>query len=234
MTRDNRGIQGFLKRVRPSTAFFYRAAYAITADRAMAESVLGEALVEAYLKDAAPAGSLGFRDGVLTVIRACALDRLEEETPENDWDGFFADPQREDLIAAAVEREAPEAQRMCVLRYGCGMTVREIAQLMNTDTERVQDALNQNRLRAERALARAKKSARPFDRLAMRAVRQAMNRASGEAVDAGYILHAVEAELAGRAQPRRVIRRLLGGLLLAVLALLFAALVWLLAVLMEM
>ena len=234
MGREDRGIRGFLKRAKPSAAFFYRAAYAITADRAMAESVLGEALVKAYLKDAAPAGALGFRDGVLTVIRECALDRLEEETPENDWEGFFADPQRENEIAAVLEREPPETQRMGVLRYGCGMTVREIAQLMNADAARVQDILNQNRLRAERALARAKKSARPFERLAMRAVRQAMNRASGEAVDAGYILRAVEAELAGRARPRRVIRRIFGTILLAALALVFAALVWLLAVLMEM
>ncbi|MBR3504695.1 MAG: sigma-70 family RNA polymerase sigma factor [Clostridia bacterium] len=234
MEREDRDIQSFLKRARASMPFFYRAAYAITADRAMAESVLGEALVEAYLKRAAPAGSLGFRDGVLTIIRERALDRLEEEPSEGDWEGFFADPQRDNLIAAAVERESPEAQRMCVLRYGCGMTVREIASLMDADVEQVQDALNQNRLRAERALARAKKTARPFDRLAMRAVRQAMNRASAASVDADYTLRAVEAELIVRGKPRRFLRRALGGALLGALALVFAALVWLLAVLMEM
>ena len=234
MGREDREIQSFIKRARPSVTFFYRAAYAITADRSMAESVLGEALVKAYMKDAAPAGSLGFRDSVLTVIRGCALARLKSETPEDDWEGFAADPEREDLIAETIQREGMEAQRMCVLRYGCGMTVREIAALMGVDAERVQDALNQNRLRAERALARAKKNARPFDRLAMRAVRQAMNRPTGEAVDAGYILRAFEAELAGRRRPRHLIRRTLGGLLLAALALIFAALVWLLAVLMEM
>ena len=186
------------------------------------------------MKDVAPAGSLGFRDSVLSVIRERALTRLENETPENDWEGFLADPQRDNPIASAIEREAPEAQRMSVLRYGCGMTVREIAGLMDVDAERVQDALNQTRLRAERALAKARKTARPFDRLAMRAVRQAMNRGAGEKIDADYILRAFEAELAGRRRPRHLIRRAAGGLLLAVLALLFAALLWLLAILMEM
>lgn len=234
MRREDRDIQGFIRRVRPSVTFFYRAAYAITADRSMAEYVLGQALVKAYLKGAAPTGSLGFRDSVLAVIRACAWERLKSEKPENDWEGFFADPQRGDPIAATIERENPETQRMCVLRYGCGMTLREIAALMETDAGQVQEALDQSRLRAERALARARKSARPFDRLAMRAVRQAMNHGAGETVDADYILHGFEAELAGRRRPRRLIRRAAGGLLLAALALVFSALLWLLAILMEM
>ena len=234
MEREEKEIQGFMKRLRPSVRYFYRAAYAITADRSMAEYVLGEALVKAYMKGVAPAGTLGFRDSVLTVIRECALGQLKREMPEDEWDGFFADPSRHEPIAETVARESLELQRMSVLRYGCGMTVREIAALTRTTVDRVQDALNQGRLRIERALAREKKNARPFDRLAMRAVRQAMNREGNDQIDPDYILHSFETELAGRRRPRRVLRRLAGGLLLAALGLLFAALLWLLAILMEM
>ncbi|MBQ8954739.1 MAG: hypothetical protein IJ048_11545 [Clostridia bacterium] len=234
MEREEKEIQGFVKRLRPSVRYFYRAAYAITADRSMAEFVLGQALVKAYMKDIAPAGALGFRDSVLTVIRECALAQLKREMPEDEWDGFAADPNRHEVIAETIARESLEVQRMSVLRYGCGMTIREIAALTRTTVDRVQEELNQGRLRVERALAREKKSTRPFDRLAMRAVRQAMNREGGDQIDVDYILHAFETELAGRRRPRRVLRRLAGGFLLAVLGLMFSALLWLLAVLMEM
>ena len=150
------------------------------------------------------------------------------------WEGFFADPQRGDPIAATIERESPETQRMCVLRYGCAATVREIAALLDTSTDHVQEALNRCRLRIERAIASEKRPPRSFDRMAMRAVRQAMNSEQSDPIDVGSILNAFETELAGRRQPRRVLRRVGRAVLMAVGGLAFAALLWLLAVLMEM
>ncbi len=231
MEKEQREIQSFTKRLRPSARYFYRAAYAITADRQMAEYVLGEALVKAYLKGVAPGGSTGFRDGVLTVIRECALNQLEAERPEGEWDGFSPDPARQDRLAGTIAQEPLEVQRMCVLRYGCAATVREIADLLDTTADRVQEALNRWRCRAERD---EKHPARSFDRAAMRAVRQAMNSEQDDPIDVGYILHAFETELAGRRRPRRILRRAVRGLAAVIAGLLFAALLWLTAVLMEM
>ena len=73
MSREERDIQNFIKRIQPSIRYFYRAAYAVTADRQMAEYVLGSALVDSYLRGIAPAGNLGFRDSILAVIREKAL-----------------------------------------------------------------------------------------------------------------------------------------------------------------
>ena len=152
MEKEQREIQSFLKRLRPSVRYFYRAAYAITADRQMAEFSLGEALVKAYMKGIAPSGALGFRDSVLTVIRECAMAQLEAEPSEGEWAGFSPDPEKNDRIAALIAHEPMEVQRMCVLRYGCAATVREIAALLDTSTDHVQEALNRCRLRIERAI----------------------------------------------------------------------------------
>ena len=234
MEKEQREIQSFLKRLRPSVRYFYRAAYAITADRQMAEFSLGEALVKAYMKGIAPSGALGFRDSVLTVIRECAMAQLEAEPSEGEWAGFSPDPEKNDRIAALIAHEPMEVQRMCVLRYGCAATVREIAALLDTSTDHVQEALNRCRLRIERAIASEKRPPRSFDRIAMRAVRQAMNSEQGDPIDVGSILHTFETEGAGRRQPRRVLRRVGRAALMAVGGLAFAALLWLLAVLMEM
>ena len=234
MEKERSEIQSFIKRLRPSVRYFYRAAYAITADRQMAEYVLGEALVRAYMHGVAPGGSAGFRESVLSVIRECAFDQLEAERPDGEWDGFFPDPARPDRLAGMLAQEPLEVQRMGVLRYGCAATLRETARLLNTTPDRVQAALTRFRLRAERALAGEKRPARSFDRMMMRAVRQAMNGEQADQIDPGYIMHAFETELTGRRRPRRVLRRAFKGLAMALGGLLFAALMWLTAVLMEM
>ena len=234
MEKEQREIQSFIKRLRPSMRFFYRAAYAITADRQMAEYALGEAISKAYMKGSAPTESLGFRDNMLAVIRECALERLRSEPSEGEWEGFFPDPEKPDRLSELVARESLAVQRMSVLRYGCAMTIREIAALMQTDSGSVQDELNRSRLRIERAMSRENRPVRPFDRMAMRSIRQTMNRESGDQVDVEYILRDFEAEIAGRRRPRRVLMRLGKGLLLGLIGLLFAVLLWLLAVLMEM
>ena len=57
MSREERDIQNFIKRIQPSIRYFYRAAYAVTADRQMAEYVLGSALVDSYLRGIAPSSA---------------------------------------------------------------------------------------------------------------------------------------------------------------------------------
>ena len=105
---------------------------------------------------------------------------------------------------------------------------------METDYGTVQNELNQSRLRIERVLNRENHPTRSFDRMAMRSIRQSMNREKGDSIDVDYILHDFETEIAGQRRPRRIIRRVGRGILFAFLGLLFAALLWLLAVLMEM
>ncbi len=233
MRREDDEIQSFVRRLRPSVRYFFRAAYAITGDRQMAEYVLNDALVRAYLQDA-PGGALGFRDSVLSVIREGALARLEAETPEGEWDGLVPDEEKDDPLALLLARESADVQRMAVLRYGCAMTMREIAGVMNLPQELVQSELSGCRARVERALAAQKRPVRPFERLAMRAVRQSMNRERDDQIDVGFILHAFETDLAGLHRPRRVVMRLVKGAALLAAGLACAALIWLLAVLIEM
>lgn len=234
MSREERDIQNFIKRIQPSIRYFYRAAYAVTADRQMAEYVLGSALVDSYLRGTAPAGNLGFRDSILAVIREKALAQLKAEPGENEWDGLLAHPQNNDRLAELVLREPLETQRMIVLRYGCALTIREIGTLMSLDPGQVQDTLSRSRLHMERILNNEKLPSHPFDKLAMRAVRRLMNTESADQIDVSYLLHNFEMELSGRHRRRRVVLKTVRWLLLTLFALVCAVILWLIAVLMEM
>lgn len=234
MSREERDIQNFSKRIQPSIRYFYRAAYAITADRQMAEYVLGNALVDSYLRGTAPSGNLGFRDSILAIIREKALAQLKAEPGEDEWDGLPALPQSGDRLAELVLREPLETQRMIVLRYGCALTIGEISTLMGLDHGAVQDTLSRSRLHMERLLNNEKLPSRPFDKLAMRAVRRLMNSESDDQIDVSYLLHNFEMELRGRHRRRRVIRKAVRWLLLTLFALICAVILWLIAVLMEM
>lgn len=234
MSREERDIQNFIKRIQPSIRYFYRAAYAVTADRQMAEYVLGSALVDSYLRGTAPTGNLGFRDSILAVIREKALAQLKAEPGENEWDGLLAQPQNNDRLAELVLREPLETQRMIVLRYGCALTIREIGALMNLDPGQVQDTLSRSRLHMERILNNEKLPSHPFDKLAMRAVRRLMNTEAADQIDVSYLLHNFEMELSGRHRRRRVVLKTVRWLLITLFALICAAILWLIAVLMEM
>lgn len=234
MGREQNEVQKFIRSVRPSARYFYRAAYAITADRQMAEYVLGSALIDAYLRGGSPGGSLGFRDSVLAVIREKALRELAHEKSENDWDGLCADPEGGDRLNALLVRESLETQRMMTLRFGCAMTVKEIAGVMKLPVDQVRDELNRCQLHIERILSNEKLPCRPFDRLAMRSIRRAMNRERDDQIDVSYILHSFETELAGRRRPRRILMKIVKWTLFALIAFMCAAMAWLVAVLLEM
>lgn len=233
MSKAEQDVQNFIKRIQPSIRYFYRAAYAITADHQMAEFVLGAALIDAYLRGSTSSGKLGFRDSILSVIREKALEQLKSESSENDWDGLPAAPDA-DRLTALIMQEPLDVQRMLTLRYGCAMTVREIGTLMNLTPNRVQEQLNQSRLRIERTLAREKLPFHPFDKLAMRALRRRMNHEAADQIDVSFLLHSFETELNGRRRSRRILLKIVRTVLISLFALICAAILWLLAVLMEM
>ncbi len=233
MSRAEQDVQNFIKRIQPSIRYFYRAAYAITADRQMAEYVLGSALIDAYLRGASSSGKLGLRDSILAVVREKALAQLKAEPGENDWDGLPAAPESDRLITLLM-RESLETQRMIVLRYGCAMTVREIAALMNLPLNRAQESLNQSRLHIERALSHEKLPFHPFDKLALRAIRRQMNHEAAGQIDVSYLLHSFELELNGRRRSRRVLLKITRTVLITLFALICAVILWFIAVLMEM
>lgn len=233
MNKAEQDVQNFIKRIQPSIRFFYRAAYAITADRQMAEFVLGDALIEAYLRGSSSSGKLGFRDSILSVIREKALAQLKSEPGENDWDGLPAS-QDADRLTLLMLQEPLDVQRMLVLRYSCAMTIREIGALMKLAPNRVQEQLNQSRLHIERTLSREKLPFHPFDKLAMRSLRRQMNQDSSDQIDVSFLLHSFETELNGRRRSRRVLLKIVRAILFSLFALICAGILWLLAVLMEM
>ena len=110
MKDDQTRFDAFSKRIKPNIRLFYRAAYAITADRQMAEQVLTEALVKAYLKGVTSA-SVGMRDAVIALVRASAFEKLDGETSLDDWPGFEGEQDKKDALIRLIRSQETDVQR---------------------------------------------------------------------------------------------------------------------------
>ena len=123
-------------------------------------------------------------------------------------------------------------QRLMTLRYGCGLTAREIAQLMGARADAVRDQLLLCQLRLEKALSRERIPFKPFDRTATRAIRRRLNADDGEVLDVGYVFRCFERGAQDARQAGQIAGRAIRTVLCAAGTLLFAALFWVLAILM--
>ena len=233
MRGEERAVAAYIKRLRPHIRYFYRAALAITADRQLSEQVLTEALVRAYQRNAS-ASPAGFRDAVLGHVRAAAFEFMEGAVPMDEWPGFAIAPDEKQPFAGLLLREDRESQRIIALRYGCGMTVREIASIMGLGDEAVKGRLTATRKRVERALKGETAPRMPYERACLRAVRYMMGLPGDDRIDGEYLLHEVQVEITGRHRPRRFIAGVIRGVLVALFASLLCAALWLVGVLVLM
>ena len=223
MSGPRRGASAFIRSVRPHIRYFYRASYAITADHRLAEQVLMEALVRSYLKKAASAAA-GLHDAVLAHIRASAFEFLEGAAPPDEWQGLPLPADGQDPYTALFSGDDLLTQRVVVLRYGCAMTVREIASVTGLSDETVKERLTAARRRVARTLK--KDGAAREDRACLRVVRRAMSLDGGDKIDTDYIIAELEREIAARHRPRQYVQQALKGVLFVALGLTLCALLW--------
>jgi len=235
MKKMTDAIRVYAERLQPQLRLFYRAAHAVTGRRALAESVLSNAVLSAYLNRGEWRERMSFREGVLHAIWTEGRDQLKRGM-ENDWDwtGISQDADGGHLLMDILAEESLETQRVMVLRYGCSMSAKEIAGLVGESAEQVRERLARCQARAERVLARREAPYKPFDRFAVQEIRQWMNRENSEPIDVGYFLNTFEKDALGANQPRRVAVRIVRGALMTIAALVLAVGVWLIAILMEM
>jgi len=231
MTKYQKEIQAFSKRVASSMYFFYQAAFAITGDDQRAAYILDKALEEAFLHNPDAGTSGGLRDSVLTAIREIALKDSNARNGSDSWEGFTADPS--DYLSTLIVREPVFVQRLMVLYYGCALTVREISSLLGCPVEIVRQRLNQRRIVFEKMLSDKKLPSRPFEKLAMRSIRRAMNQNTDGQVDIDLICHDFETEMNNHKQPYHTVRRIVGSVFLVLGLILFVVIFWLAAVLLH-
>ena len=236
MSRSNDAIRAYAERLQPQIRLFYRAAHAVTGNRRLAERVLSDAVLNAYLNRNDWRERMSFREGVLRAIWTEGREQLKRE-PEADWDwtGMIRDGLGEDRpLIAMLAAQPPEVQRAVLLRYGCSLSAKEIALLTDSTGEQVRELLSRCQARAERELNARGETFKPFERYAARELRAWMNRENNEAIDAGYFLGVFERDAMGTNRPRRIAGRIIRCLLAVIGSLALAVGVWLIAVLMEM
>lgn len=235
MKKTSDAVRIYSDRLQPQIRLFYRAAHAVTGSRRLAECVLSNAAVSAYLNRSEWRERMSFREGVLRAIWTEGREQLRRE-PEADWDwpGLTRDMDEAHPLIDILSTEPPEAQRTMLLRYGCSLTAKEIALLTGRLPEQVRDQLSRCQMRAERELNAMEVNCKPFDRYAGREFRQWMNRENSESIDVGYFLTTFERDVMGTRQPRRILAKVIRWILTIIAALILAVGVWLIAVLMEM
>ena len=85
MKTTNDGIRIYAEKLQPQVRLFYRAAHAMTGSRRLAERVLNDAALNAYLNRSDWRERMSFREGVLQAIWEEGREQLRRE-PEADWD----------------------------------------------------------------------------------------------------------------------------------------------------
>lgn len=234
MKKKADGIRSYSERLQPQIRLLYRAAHVITGNRRMAECVLSNAILRAYLNRSDWRERMSFREGVLHYIRAEAREQMRRDSDaDRDWTGISAPSSEKHPLLGPLMNEHMETQRIMALRYGCSVSVREIGTLTGRTPEQVRTHIACCQARIERAAVDREQPRKSFDRQMMRDIRWWMNRESSEPIDVGYFLSTFEKDAAGAKQPRRVVMQVIKTLLMVVGALALAVLVWMLAILME-
>lgn len=164
MKRSLDDPQGFLERLKPLYSEMFRAAHAITGNLELAQFVLQNAMLEAYLRRGEWRDRMDFREGLMHAIRLVGLAELRRERRlqpvEQDWRGFEEseglelDPSGVERMRQMVAREKPEMRRMLMLRYGCGLNPLQIAEVMQMRGGEVRQALTRCQSRLERGVVK--------------------------------------------------------------------------------
>ena len=235
MKKATDAIRVYTERLQPQLRLFYRAAHVVCGSRPLAERVLSNAVLNAYLDRSEWRERMSFREGVLRAVWAEGREQLRREQEADwDWPGISQDADGQHPLIDILAHEPPETQRAMVLRYGCSMTAREIALLMGKNAEQIREMLSRCQARAERELQHRNANCKPFDRYAAREMRLWMNRENSEPIDAGYLLATFEKDVVGTHRPRKIAARIIRGVLMGVAALILAVGAWLIAILMEL
>ncbi len=234
MKKKADGIRVYSERLQPQIRLLYRAAHTVTGNRRMAECVLSNGILRAFLNRSDWRERMSFREGVLRAIWAEAREQMRrEENIDWDWAGIIAEVNEKHPLLGVLANETLDTQRIMVLKYGCALSNKEIGSLTGRTAEQVRSHVSCCQVRLERALSNYELPRKPFERYIAREIRWWMNRETNETIDAGYFLSTFEKDAVGAKQPRRIAMQIMKTLFTCLGAFALALLVWLLVILME-
>jgi len=219
----------WFRNVEPIYAELFNAAHAMCGNYDLAEFALRSAILEVWLQNVS--GGMGFRERLRSALRQAALEAALGEDghgAEFTWPGV-ADPRGDDPILSQIAQERVDIQRLAVLRHGCGLSVRMIAQLTGLSQAQVRGELNRLESRCRRRLT-GQDRARAEALIAKR-LKKWLARGGSGVPQVSQVYRAFEAEADGTAVTGHRLSRALGRVVLALLALACAGAFWLFAVL---
>ncbi len=231
----------YLQRLRPLYVELFRMAHVIVGNGELSEYVLRSAIVEAYLRRREWQGRMGFQDGLEHTVRSVALVELKRMRAagsfELDWTlPPCPSPQQpvDQNLHGRFLRESEATQRIALLYYGCGLTNRQIAQVMRMGAAEVSGRLRRLCSRLSRsAHLTGQRGRRTLESHLEKLALSALNQPGEDVPEAGAVFRSFERDVDGAARPRPTAGRVLAAVVKVAGAVLLAAAFWLLAVLLE-
>lgn len=228
--QTSEALRAFFSRAAAAIPELYNMAYAICGNHDLAEYSVQYALMEAWLGESH--GGIGFREGLRNAVRRVALEEALEpraEAVEFTWDGMTAPG--EDPVLRQLAQESLDTRRAVALRYGCALPVARVAKVMDLPAGKVRELLD----RFERAVRRrmpAQEKRRLDIRLA-RTIGRAFDRPDENMPSLGALYRSFEADAAETRRPKHLVSKIIGRIMLALLAVVCALMFWLAAALIQ-
>jgi len=226
---DAEDLQLFLSRVRPIYHQLFNIAHAITGSCELAEYSLQYALMDYW--NASGGSHHGFREGLRNTLIHAAM-RSAGQDAEFSWNGLLCgDEEDVDPLLQLIGQEGLELRRALALKYGCGLSLRQIGRIMDMEPRRIQTALNRFEARTRRKLDPGQR--RKCELRILHAVRRTFNQPGPLTPDIGSVFRTFQADAAAMSRPSRLPARILHGVLAVILGLICVVGFWFAAVLMQ-
>lgn len=226
---DSESVHIYFSRLRPICHQLFNLSHAVTGNCDQAEYCLQYAMLECWAAGDVTASRHGFREKLRRSILRISLKTAAKQTVENNWNGLRI-PQ-EGTIGRLIAQEPLEMQRILVLRYGCGLGLRRIAQLMQAEPTRIRQVLHRFEARTRRKLSSGERNR--WENLLAREIHSCMNQANPLAPDMGSVLRTFQADAATVTRSSHLPARIFRIVLAAVLALMCMVAFWFAAVLIQ-
>ena len=224
-------FQLYFSRIRPIFHQLFNLAHAVTGSSEQAEYCLQYAMLDCWAAGDASASRHGFREGLRASTLRTALRIANTEDVDFDWDGLTLPEGEADPLLHLIAQESADVRRVLALRYGCNLSPRRIARLVNAESGRVQSLLRRFEARMRHRLPGADR--RRADSMLTQAIRAQLSQPGSQAPEINSVFRTFQADAASITRPSRLPARILRAVLAVILALLCVAAFWLAAVLMQ-
>lgn len=217
----------YLGRVRPMYHRLFHIAHAITGDAAQAEYALQYALLDCW--QLGESSHRGLRDALKRSIVRASIKNASFDA--SDWDGLRTTPEDPEPVRRLISQESTEMRRILALKYGCELSIGQIARLMSLDRAGVRQLLNRFEARLRRRLQPSER--RRYDFLIHNSIRSFFAEADTFAPEMNGVFRSFQADAAEVAKPGKLPKRIVKWVFAALLAIICILAFWLTAVLIQ-